>query len=199
MGGGADRRQWGFDTGEIALRWGGKSLTARVLFSPGRGPEIGEEVARRVAGARERVRVCSMLLNASSLLKALGAVLREGRVPVSGIYDCTQQEGVLEQWRDVPHNRWKIGAIREIVAAAGLVGKCSFPYRPDAPHDFMHNKILVVDDTVITGSYNFSRSAEQNAENLLLLTSRPLADGYSAYIDRLMAKYGAAAPITRGA
>jgi len=32
------------------------------------------------------------------------------------------------------------------------------PYSPVARHDFMHNKILLVDDTVISGSYNFSRS-----------------------------------------
>ena len=36
----------------------------------------------------------------------------------------------------------------------------------------------------------FSHSAEQNAENLLMLTSPALADAYSDYIDHLMAKYG---------
>ena len=86
-------------------------------------------------------------------------------MPISGIYDQTQMEDVLRQWQDVPHNHWKISAMREIVAAVGLVGKHSAPYRPDGRHDFMHAKVLVVDDVVITGSYNFSRSAEQNAEN----------------------------------
>ncbi len=47
----------------------------------------------------------------------------------------------------------------------------------------MHNKILVVDDAVITGSYNFSRSAQFNAENLLILENATLAEAYSAYID----------------
>ena len=31
----------------------------------------------------------------------------------------------------------------------------------------MHNKVLVIDDSVITGSYNFSRSAQFNAENYI--------------------------------
>jgi phosphatidylserine/phosphatidylglycerophosphate/cardiolipin synthase-like enzyme len=53
----------------------------------------------------------------------------------------------------------------------------------------MHNKVLVVDDTVITGSYNFSHSAELNAENILMIESRPLADEYSRYIDHLVQKY----------
>jgi phosphatidylserine/phosphatidylglycerophosphate/cardiolipin synthase-like enzyme len=51
--------------------------------------------------------------------------------------------------------------------------------------------VLVVDDTVITGSYNFSHSAELNAENILLIDSRPLADQYSLYIDHLLQKYQA--------
>jgi phosphatidylserine/phosphatidylglycerophosphate/cardiolipin synthase-like enzyme len=53
----------------------------------------------------------------------------------------------------------------------------------------MHNKVLVIDDTVITGSYNFSRSAQFNAENILFLESPAIASIYSAYIDHLQAKY----------
>ena len=60
-----------------------------------------------------------------------------------------------------------------------------------ARHDFMHNKILIVDNTVITGSYNFSRSAQFNAENILFIESAAAADRYSFYIDHLMEKYGA--------
>ena len=33
----------------------------------------------------------------------------------------------------------------------------------------MHNKIVVADDAVITGSYNLSHSASENAENILIL------------------------------
>lgn len=53
----------------------------------------------------------------------------------------------------------------------------------------MHNKVLVIDDTVITGSYNFSRSAEFNAENILFINSAPLAETYCRYIDHLVQKY----------
>ena len=180
-----------FDTQRANACFDGDDVRAHVLFSPGRGPAIDYDVGNLVAGARRRVRICSMLLNSSALIAALGDVLRTGRAPVSGIYDQTQMASVLEQWQDVPHNHWKIGAVRDIVAEARLVGKDSTPYSPTSRHDFMHNKTLVVDDTVITGSYNFSHSAEQNAENLLMLTSPALADAYSAYIDHLMAKYGA--------
>jgi phosphatidylserine/phosphatidylglycerophosphate/cardiolipin synthase-like enzyme len=178
-----------FDTSGVEMSYQGQPLKAMALFAPGRGDAIDREVAAVVRQANERVRICSMLLNSSALLNSLQDVLRARVVPVSGIYDETQMEDVLRQWQDVPHNHWKIGAIREIVAGAGLVGKHSTPYRPDGRHDFMHNKVLVADDIAITGSYNFSHSAEQNAENILILRSRELADTYSAYIDHLMAKY----------
>ncbi len=58
----------------------------------------------------------------------------------------------------------------------------------------MHNKILVIDDTVITGSFNFPRSAQFNAENILLIESAAFADCYSNYIDHLVQKYGGAQP-----
>jgi len=43
-----------------------------------------------------------------------------------------------------------------------------------------HNKIIIIDDTrIITGSYNFTKAAEQkNAENLLVLENRILANLY---------------------
>lgn len=179
-----------FDTTWVELRYQGEPLKAMALFAPGRGDAIDREVADIVKRASERVRICSMLLNSTALLNSLQEVLSVGVAQVSGIYDETQMADVLRQWQDVPHNHWKIGAIREIVADAGLVGKHSTPYRPDGRHDFMHDKVLVIDDIVITGSYNFSHSAEQNAENILILRNQALADEYSAYIDHLMVKYG---------
>jgi phosphatidylserine/phosphatidylglycerophosphate/cardiolipin synthase-like enzyme len=98
-------------------------------------------------------------------------------------------EQVYVQWQEVPQNRWKIGALQEIIVRAGLIGKNSTPYTPAGRHNFMHNKVLVIDDTVITGSYNFSRSAQFNAENILFIESGPLTDAYSAYIDHLVKKY----------
>ncbi|MBF6589388.1 MAG: phosphatidylserine/phosphatidylglycerophosphate/cardiolipin synthase family protein [Ktedonobacterales bacterium] len=170
----------------------GQPAAITVLFSPGCGETIDYDVARLVAGARRRVRIWSMLLNSGVLLAALGDLLRIGQAEVSGIYDETQMRSVLAQWQGVPHNHWKIGAIQDIIREAGLVGKHSTPYSPTSTHDFMHAKTLVVDDTVVTGSYNFSHSAELNAENILRIESAPLADAYSQYVDHLLRKYGGA-------
>jgi phosphatidylserine/phosphatidylglycerophosphate/cardiolipin synthase-like enzyme len=178
-----------FDTQPVPVAQDGEHVPVHVLFSPGRGEQIDEMVSDRVANARQRVRVCSMLLNSGTLLNALTQQLDRGQVPVTGIYDRTQQEGVFFNWSEVPSNHWKIDALKEIVRRAGLIGKISLPYAPDAPHDYMHNKALVVDDTVITGSYNFSRSAMKNAENILFIESPALAESYCAYIDRLIERY----------
>ena len=178
-----------FDTAPAQLSFGGQPAVVTVLFSPGCGPTIDYDVARIVARARRRIKICSMLLNSGAFIAALSDVLRVNQAPVSGIYDRTQMQSVLLDWQAVPHNRWKIPAVEDIVRDAGLVGKNSTPYAPNARHDYMHNKALVVDDTVITGSYNFSRSAEFNAENILIVESPPLADAYAAYTGAMMQKY----------
>jgi phosphatidylserine/phosphatidylglycerophosphate/cardiolipin synthase-like enzyme len=182
------------NTGDIRtiaapITFGSQNGNARVMFSPGCGLEIDAEIARRVRESKRRVRICSLLINSGTLIGELGNLIRRGNVKVDGIYDRTQMEDVYEQWQEVPSNRWKIPALHEIVLRAALAGKNSTPYTPTSVHDFMHNKVLVIDDTVITGSYNFSRSAEFNAENILFIESAALAETYSAYIDHLIQKY----------
>ena len=56
------------------------------------------------------------------------------------------------------------------------------PLRLDANHAIAHNKVIVVDgEMVITGSFNFTNSAQtRNAENLLVLRSKGLADSYKS-------------------
>ncbi len=177
-------------TAPLPLVFSAQPAEARVMFSPGCGLAIDSEIAGRVRAAKRRVRICSLLINSGTLISELGNLLRASRVKVDGIYDRTQMKEVYQQWQEVPSNHWKIPALREIVLRANLVGKNSTPYTPTSVHDFMHNKVLVIDDTVITGSYNFSRSAQFNAENILFIESASLAETYSAYIDHLIQKYG---------
>ena len=50
----------------------------------------------------------------------------------------------------------------------------------DAKHGIAHNKVMVIDGkTLITGSFNFTKAAEEkNAENLLILDNDELAKIY---------------------
>ena len=56
----------------------------------------------------------------------------------------------------------------------------SIPVFIDSTHAISHNKIIIIDrQVVITGSYNFTKAAEEkNAENILVIRSKELADRY---------------------
>jgi hypothetical protein len=47
----------------------------------------------------------------------------------------------------------------------------------------------VIDDTVLTGSHNFSHAAQDNAENVLSITCPLLANQTVAYAHRLADRY----------
>ncbi len=54
----------------------------------------------------------------------------------------------------------------------------------------MHNKVLITDSTLTTGSYNFSANAEKNAENQLHVTDYDsLVTKYADYITAIVAAY----------
>jgi phosphatidylserine/phosphatidylglycerophosphate/cardiolipin synthase-like enzyme len=75
---------------------------------------------------------------------------------------------------------------------AMLVAKHSKPYDPKNPnglHNFMHDKVAVAGSTVITGSYNFSDSAEHNAEDIIFIRDAKLAQRYAAYVEGLVARW----------
>ncbi len=159
-----------------------------VMFSPGRGPQMDQMIASEISAATRRIKVSSMVLSSATILGALAdAVTHEQVKEFGGIYDIPETTGALKQ---------ATGGTPQLFAQIQphLVGKASRHYnpkQPDADYDYMHNKIVVCDDVVITGSFNFSRAATMNAENVLAIRDQGLADQYSAYIDKLVAIYKA--------
>jgi TonB family protein len=50
----------------------------------------------------------------------------------------------------------------------------------DSAHPIAHNKVMIIDgEMVITGSFNFTKAAEDNAENLLVIRDKKLAELYA--------------------
>jgi phosphatidylserine/phosphatidylglycerophosphate/cardiolipin synthase-like enzyme len=171
------------DVGTVSV--GGTQI--KVAFSPGEGRSIDLDVAHLIRSARNRLKMGSMLITSGGILGALSDVLQKGHLAeFGGIYDETQMASVVEQWKTGP-SAWKIPVFQDV--AAKLAGKRSTPYTPTSKHDFMHNKVVVADDAVVTGSYNLSHSATENAENILVIHDRELADRYVAYIDGLVKRY----------
>ena len=176
------------DSGEATLQYAGNPAFVLVNFSPGEGEWIDESIARQIERTQERLTIAAVVITSSRIIHALESLMERG-VPIEGVYDWTQMEGVKYQWQLVPDNRWKIGAFERIVQYSHMVGKNSIPYTPTSKHDFMHNKIMVSDDLTITGSYNFSRHAQRNAENILMIKSVPLAATYRDYINDLWKRF----------
>jgi len=65
---------------------------------------------------------------------------------------------------------------------ADFLARGGIPTWIDRLHAIAHNKVIVIDNsTVITGSFNFTKAAEEsNAENLLILRSPQIASRYTA-------------------
>ena len=82
-------------------------------------------------------------------------------------------------------------------SAATFLANVGVPVLIDAAHSIAHNKVIVIDDsTVLTGSFNFSKAAEEkNAENLLVLKQAP--DLVNAYVANITAHATHAHPYKR--
>lgn len=179
-----------FPTNPVRLIFDGQPALTDVDFSPGQGEQINEWVAAKVLNAKRRIVCCSMLINSSRVLNAFLQQMDRGRVEISGVYDKTQMDGVLQQWEQEDGRlQWKIDAVKRLIAEGHLAGKRSVPYEASSSHNFMHNKTLVIDDSVVTGSYNLSHAAESNAENMLAIDSEALAEKMVAYVRQLQIRF----------
>jgi phosphatidylserine/phosphatidylglycerophosphate/cardiolipin synthase-like enzyme len=136
-----------------------------VAFTP--GDDIVALIARRIASARESVRVQAYLFTDRRIARALFAALRRG-VDVEVIGDAAEHAQGGLPW---------LGPLARAGARVYL----------DAAAAASHNKIVIVDGgtrqaTVVTGSYNFTRSAQaRNAENVVVISgNRALTDRFVA-------------------
>ena len=136
----------------------GRAPLCAVFFSPHGG--CTEEVVKELAAAKERVLVQAYSFTSQPIARALAEAHRRG-VKVAVILDKSQR--------------------REHYAAAGLLTRAGVPVEIDAAHAIAHNKVMVIDrKTVLTGSFNFTESAEErNAENLLVVQDAALAAQYA--------------------
>jgi phosphatidylserine/phosphatidylglycerophosphate/cardiolipin synthase-like enzyme len=168
--------------------------TVRGWFCPEHGEALSHRVAKHIGKAQRRVRIASPVLTSGPILATLVEVVNEQRCDVGGIVDDTQVDQVFEQWRTNGVSDWKIPLLRRILDGAEFSGKDSIPWTPESVHNFMHAKVVVADDTAFAGSFNFSRSGERNAENVLEIRDAEVADRLAAYVDELRELYPRATP-----
>jgi phosphatidylserine/phosphatidylglycerophosphate/cardiolipin synthase-like enzyme len=120
-----------------------------VYFSPNGG--CTEAVVKALGGAKKKVLVQAYSFTSAPIAKALVDAKRRG-VDVEVILDKSQKS--------------------EKYSGATFLANEGIPTFIDSAHRIAHNKVMVIDDReVITGSFNFTKSAEEgNAENLLDIT-----------------------------
>ncbi len=130
-----------------------------VYFSPKGG--CTDKIVAELGAAQSRVLVQAYSFTSAPIAEALLQAVRRG-VQAQVILDKSQES--------------------EKYSSADFLIHAGIPTRVDPVHEIAHNKIMIIDDrTVITGSFNFTRAAEEhNAENLLVIRDPQLAEQYTA-------------------
>lgn len=130
---------------------------AEVYFSPSGGCTAA--VVRELAAAKVSIRVQAYSFTSAPIAQALVAAAKRG-VTVTVVLDRSNRSSKYSAVTFLQH--------------AGV------PVVIDAKHAIAHNKIIIVDNQVVlTGSFNFTSQAEtSNAENLLVLRYPALAAAY---------------------
>ena len=131
----------------------------QVYFSPRGGAT--EAVVNALEHATNTVVVQAYSFTSAPIAKALVEAHRRG-VRVRVILDKSQRT--------------------EKYSEADFLKNSEIPTLIDAQHAIAHNKIMIIDGyMVLTGSFNFTKAAEENnAENLLVVNDSALAKKYIA-------------------
>jgi len=133
------------------------SSQTQVYFSPNGGATSA--IIRELAQAKNEILVQAYSFTSKEIAKALVDAHKRG----------VRTEIILDK-----SNRSKKYSGGDFTAHMGI------PTYIDAVHAIAHNKIMIIDRfVVITGSFNFTRAAENNnAENLIIIRSQELAKIY---------------------
>jgi phosphatidylserine/phosphatidylglycerophosphate/cardiolipin synthase-like enzyme len=131
-----------------------------VYFQPGGGATAA--IVKEIHAAQANILVQAYSFNSAPIAKALVEAHQRG-VKVSVILD----KGKVSEEKD---------------SQAGLLVRHGVPTRLDGSHHSAHNKVMILDgQVVISGSFNFTKHSErENAENLLVIRDKALAEKYAA-------------------
>mgnify|MGYP003394161038 CR=1 FL=1 len=134
------------------------SAETNVYFSPNGGAT--DAIVRELGSAQRSIMIQAYSFTSAPIAKAILEAHKRG-VKILAVLDKSNQTAKY--------------------SAATFLENAGIPVLIDAEHAIAHNKVIVIDDhTVLTGSFNFSKAAEEkNAENLLILKKAPeLATAY---------------------
>ena len=135
----------------------------RLYFSP--GETCLEAILASLRAAYQTIKICVFTITDDRIVRAL--------------YDRRRMGVNLKIITD-NDKRFDLGSDVEDLADDG------FAVRVDMTPDHMHHKFAVLDGrTVLTGSYNWTRGATKNHENLLITNAADIVSAYDRQFDRL--------------
>jgi cardiolipin hydrolase len=136
----------------------------QVYFSP--GPDCRIAIEQAIETALDELLICVFTISDDRLSDAIQRAHRNG-LTVRVLSDNDKMD---DRGNDI-----------ERLAASGV------DVRIDRSPEHMHHKFMVVDgQTVLTGSYNWTRSAEtRNEENLVVLDDPFLAGRFAEEFERI--------------
>jgi phosphatidylserine/phosphatidylglycerophosphate/cardiolipin synthase-like enzyme len=148
---------------KLVYRWFVPAPSVAIHFSPKGG--CGEVVVEAIKAARHQVLVMAYSFTYDPIVKALMDAHARG-LDVELVFDKSNEE---DQRSDMPRCIEK--GMKVLV---------------DAEHAIAHNKVMIIDKKVLlTGSFNFTRQAEEaNAENLLVIRhDKAIVEKYLQYFE----------------
>ena len=150
----------------------GQSFSSHTAFSPRQGATA--LVVETIGAARQTVYLVGYSFTSEAVAQALTEAFQRG-VDVRVVLDAK--------------------ASRQRHSEGGKLALAGIPVRLDAQHAITHDKFIVIDgETVETGSFNYTQSAEtRNAENVLVVHDQAVAHDYEIQWQKL---WDEADPIT---
>jgi phosphatidylserine/phosphatidylglycerophosphate/cardiolipin synthase-like enzyme len=140
----------------------GRVPPIEVYFSPHDGAT--EAIAREIGQARSEIRVQAYSFTSAPIAEALLKAHRRG-IKVEVILDKSQR---MQKY-----------------SSSTFLANARIPTYIDVEHAIANNKIIIDRSVVITGSFNFTKAAEEkNAENLLVIRPKELGRPYLENLHR---------------
>jgi phosphatidylserine/phosphatidylglycerophosphate/cardiolipin synthase-like enzyme len=139
--------------------WASKENKIEVYFSPNGG--CTDAIVKRIDAAKKTILVQAYSFTSDPITKAL-VNAHKRNVAVQIILDKSQRKQ------------------SETYSSIDFLVHAEIPIFIDSKHAIAHNKVIIIDgEIVITGSFNFTKAAEErNAENLLVIHNEDLVNSY---------------------
>lgn len=159
--------QWMYDAFKTIANQKDEATSQSVYFSP--GEECRSAIINGLKSATRKIRICVFTISDNEITNIILDRKKYG-IDISIISD---NDKAYDKGSDLFRLREE-----------------GVEVRFDRGPAHMHHKFALLDDVLLTGSYNWTRSAaERNYENVLLSHDKSLYHEFSAEFDRLWDRY----------